>query len=49
MLFGDGAGAVVLEIDEKDSDFGIRSSVLHADGAYVIFYMLMAARLVTKM
>ena len=34
VLFGDGAGAVVLEIDEKDSDFGIRSSVLHADGAY---------------
>ncbi len=34
VLFGDGAGAVILEIDEKDSDFGIRSSVLHADGAY---------------
>ena len=34
VLFGDGAGAVVLEIVEGDSDFGIRSSVLHADGAY---------------
>ena len=34
VLFGDGAGAVILEIFDGDSDFGIRSSVLHADGAY---------------
>ena len=34
VLFGDGAGAAVLEIVVADSDFGIRSSVLHADGAY---------------
>ena len=34
VLFGDGAGAVILEIVDEDSDFGIRSSVLHADGAY---------------
>ena len=34
VLFGDGAGAVILEINDGDSDFGIRSSVLHADGAY---------------
>ena len=34
VLFGDGAGAVILEIVDGDSDFGIRSSVLHADGAY---------------
>ena len=34
VLFGDGAGAVILEIIDEASDFGIRSSVLHADGAY---------------
>ena len=34
VLFGDGAGAVILEIFDGDSDFGIRSSVLHADGTY---------------
>ena len=34
VLCGDGAGAVILEIVDGDSDFGIRSSVLHADGAY---------------
>ena len=34
VLFGDGAGAVILEIFDGDSDFGILSSVLHADGAY---------------
>ena len=34
VLFGDGAGAVILEIADGESDFGIRSSVLHADGAY---------------
>ena len=34
VLFGDGAGAVILEITEEASDWGIRSSVLHADGAH---------------
>ena len=34
VLFGDGAGAVIMELVDGDSDFGIRSSVLHADGAY---------------
>ena len=38
VLFGDGAGAVVLELvdDAGDDagDWGIRSSVLHSDGAY---------------
>ena len=34
VLFGDGAGAVVLEITDEASDWGIRSSVLHADGAH---------------
>ena len=34
VLFGDGAGAVILEIVVADSDFGILSSVLHADGSY---------------
>ena len=37
-MFGDGAGAVVLELadDAGDDagDWGIRSSVLHSDGAY---------------
>ncbi|MEK9745930.1 MAG: beta-ketoacyl-ACP synthase III [Candidatus Puniceispirillum sp.] len=34
VLFGDGAGAAVLELVEDAPDWGIRSSVLHADGAY---------------
>jgi 3-oxoacyl-[acyl-carrier-protein] synthase-3 len=34
VLFGDGAGAVTLEIIDEASDWGIRSSVLHADGAH---------------
>ena len=34
VLFGDGAGAVILEITDGASDWGIRSSVLHADGAH---------------
>ncbi len=34
VLFGDGAGAVILEIVDGYNDFGIQSSVLHADGAY---------------
>ena len=34
VLFGDGAGAVVLELVDGAPDWGIRSSVLHADGAY---------------
>ena len=34
VLFGDGAGAVILEITDESSDWGIRSSVLHADGAH---------------
>ena len=34
VLFGDGAGAVVLELADGAPDWGIRSSVLHADGAY---------------
>jgi len=34
VLFGDGAGAAVLELVDDASDWGIRSSVLHADGAY---------------
>ena len=34
VLFGDGAGAVILEILDGSSDFGILSSVLHADGAH---------------
>ena len=34
VLFGDGAGAVILEITDEASDWGIRSSVLHADGAH---------------
>lgn len=34
VLFGDGAGAVILEISDEASDWGIRSSVLHADGAH---------------
>ena len=34
VLFGDGAGAVILEIINEASDWGIRSSVLHSDGAH---------------
>ena len=34
VLFGDGAGAVVLELAENFGDWGILSSVLHSDGAY---------------
>ena len=34
VLFGDGAGAVILEITDEASDWGIRSSVLHADGSH---------------
>ena len=34
VLFGDGAGAVVLELADGAGDWGIRSSVLHSDGAY---------------
>ena len=33
VLFGDGAGAVVLELCDDAPDWGIRSSVLHADGS----------------
>ena len=34
VLFGDGAGAVVLELSDNFDDWGILSSVLHSDGAY---------------
>ncbi len=34
ILFGDGAGAVVLEARESDAENGILGSVLHADGSY---------------
>lgn len=34
VLFGDGAGAVILEVMDESTEWGIRSSVLHADGAY---------------
>ena len=34
VLFGDGAGAVVLEVETDVGDFGIKSSILHADGNY---------------
>ena len=34
VLFGDGAGAVVLELAENSDNWGILSSVLHSDGAY---------------
>jgi 3-oxoacyl-[acyl-carrier-protein] synthase-3 len=34
VLFGDGAGAVVLELADDAPDWGIRSSVLHSDGAF---------------
>jgi len=34
ILFGDGAGAVVLEAREHDAENGLIGSVLHADGSY---------------
>ena len=34
VLFGDGAGAVVLEAEEAPDDYGILASSLHSDGAY---------------
>ena len=34
VLFGDGAGAVVLEADEAPDDFGILASALHSDGNF---------------
>lgn len=34
VLFGDGAGAVVLEVDSNAGDYGIKSSILHADGSH---------------
>ena len=34
VLFGDGAGAVILETSQNSVGWGIRSSVLHSDGAY---------------
>ena len=34
VLFGDGAGAVILELAESIDDWGILASVLHSDGAY---------------
>lgn len=34
VLFGDGAGAVVLESDDAPSDYGLLASALHSDGAY---------------
>ena len=34
VLFGDGAGAVVMELAENVKEWGILSSVLHSDGAY---------------
>ena len=34
VLFGDGAGAVVLEVSEPLDDWGVLSSVLHTDGRY---------------
>ncbi len=34
VLFGDGAGAVVLEAEEAPDNFGILASSLHSDGAY---------------
>ena len=34
VLFGDGAGAVVLELADDAGDWGICSSVLRSDGAY---------------
>jgi len=34
ILFGDGAGAVVLEARDSDAENGLIGSVLHADGSY---------------
>ncbi len=34
VLFGDGAGAVVLEVAEAADGWGVRSSILHADGEH---------------
>ena len=34
VLFGDGAGAVVLEADEAPDDYGILASALHSDGNF---------------
>lgn len=34
VLFGDGAGAVILERQESSDDFGILASALHSDGNY---------------
>ena len=34
VLFGDGAGAVILEAEEAPADFGILASKLHTDGAF---------------
>ena len=34
VLFGDGAGAVILECEEAPDNFGILASALHSDGAY---------------
>lgn len=34
VLFGDGAGAVVLEAEEAPDNYGILASSLHSDGAY---------------
>ena len=34
VLFGDGAGAVILEAADTDKDFGILASRLHSDGNY---------------
>ncbi len=34
VLFGDGAGAVVLEVQAADAEGGLIGSVLHADGTY---------------
>jgi len=34
ILFGDGAGAVVLEAGESNAENGIIGSILHADGSY---------------
>ena len=34
VLFGDGAGAVILEKEEAEADFGILASALHSDGNF---------------
>ena len=34
VLFGDGAGAVILEAQETDADYGILASALHSDGNF---------------